>query len=101
MLSHFHRPRRHYKDAGGAWEYCFYRTANSGGRRSASEAAEEHTEAHESETPVQSHACGLRRDGLLASCLQRANYDMTRIDVEDWIASQRFEVAELISVMQK
>jgi hypothetical protein len=37
----------------------------------------------------------------LASCLQRANYDMTRIDVEDWIASQRFGVAELISVLQK
>jgi hypothetical protein len=74
---------------------------NSGGRRSASEAVEEHTEIHESETLVQSHAYGLRRDGLLASCLQRANYDMTGIDVEDWIASQRFGVAELISVLQK
>jgi hypothetical protein len=27
---------------------------------------------------------------LLASCLQQANYDMTGIDVKDWIAFQRF-----------
>ncbi len=88
-------------DAGGAWNCCFCRIGNSGGHRSAAEAAGEHIAIEESETPAQSHACGSRKDGPLASCLQRANYDMTGTDVADWRASQRFGVRKLISATLK
>jgi hypothetical protein len=68
------------------------------GRRIASGAAEEHTEIR-GLNRVQSHGYGLRKDGSSVACLQQANHGMTKIDVEDWRASQGTGFAGLISVV--